>query len=129
MDFPTAFPAAFNQVLLSLVCILGIVYFALNLWRDHLRERPVPADTYAKEVDCRARHTELTSQVGHLREHFATSKEAEDRRGDQKRKEIYDMIRASASELRTEMKERFDGVESRLNDITRALGRLEGRHD
>lgn len=129
MDLPTALPAGFNQVLLGLACIIIIAYVGMNFWKEHLREKPIPSETYAKEADCRARHAEARGEVSILRQHVEVSREKEEAAAADRRKGIYDMIRGTETKLESAMSAGFKDINSQLAGINRALGRLEGNHE
>jgi hypothetical protein len=82
---------------------IALLGFTLNFYKDHMREQPVPSETYAKETDCRARHAEDKGEISLLRVHCQKIHEREEISAAERRKGIYDMIRATEEKLSANM--------------------------
>lgn len=129
---PTPSSAELGIWLGCLAAVMLILERGLALWKNHLRESPPPAQTYATRDECARRHASSAEEIVKLRQEFnAQIAHASDRR-----KETYEQIRqvrAEAVSQAGEIYDRISGLQTEMNtkfeSVSRALGRIEGKLD
>lgn len=99
-QFPQVSATELGGWLLCAACVLVILNQGADFWRKNLKEKPTPADTYVDKTVCKIIHAEANKKL----EKSENSLEA----------------------LRKEIKADVKGIHDRINDVLKAVSRMEG---
>lgn len=122
-QLPSATANGMTEWLICAAAALVIVERALAFYKNHMRESPVPGETYTKQADCVYRHQELTGRLREL-EH---KREQDVLSSGESRKLIYkklDDTRDNIDDLRRELSEKIDELRK---DISNGTNGIEAR--
>jgi hypothetical protein len=99
-------PGSLETWLVCAAAVIVGVERVLAFWKNHLREQPVPAQTYVTRGDCDKIHG-MVKEAGRVQ--------------DEKRQGLYRKI----EELRLEVKDDMDSLHTKVNNVDRAVAATE----
>lgn len=113
-------PSSYTAVGWILVALAALATGANQLLRllDRTKEQPPPADTYVRKEHCHTLHHSTEEAIGNLSTRLKTVEGA--------KTDLAEAMHGQISQLRREMKEDFRQVHSRIDELVRAVGRIEG---
>lgn len=114
--------AAIGFIALAFFAIIGGVNQALRFF-DRLKEKPIPADTYATKQD----HGELKDRVSAVEDRTEQNFRELDRKRSVSIAGLHDDLRDKTESLRQEMKSDNERLNIRITEILSAVGEIKGR--
>jgi hypothetical protein len=101
---------------------LFLINQALTFWKDHMRERPTPSDTYATKAE----HCELKGRVRGVEEKLESNFRALDQKRSVSIAGLHDDLRNKTDSIRSEMKEDNLRVHDRITEVLGKVSELKG---
>lgn len=96
---------------------------ALTFWKEHMREKPIPGETYATKTE----HGELKGRVAAVEDRTEQNFRELDRKRSVSIAGLHDDLRDKTDSLRTEMKADNERLNMRITEILSAVGEIKGR--
>lgn len=106
---------------LALVCLIIGANQAITFF-GHLREKPVPSDTYATKAEVAELKLRMSTMESRVEENFREL----DRKRSVSIAGLHAAIDAKTGALREELKQEHRGVHNRLTDVIEKIGELKG---
>jgi hypothetical protein len=114
---------AFLAWLASAALALFLLNQAITFWKEHLREKPIPGETYATKVE----HNELRQRLDAVDGKIEANFRELDRKRSVSIAGLHDDLTAKTEAIRAEMKHDAEGIHARMSDILGAVHELKGR--
>lgn len=99
-----------GQWLFCAACVLVILNYAMSFWKNitgGLKETPPPAQTYVQRTICKLLHIGIEKKISEQSERIEKAEE-------------------DTHSLRLEMKNDVKGIHDRINEVFKAVSRIEG---
>lgn len=96
---------------------------ALTFYKEHMRVKPEPADTYATKAE----HTELKGRVDNADAKIETNFRELDRKRSVSIAGLHDDLAAKTEALRSEMKSDNERLHDRITDVLAKVSELKGQ--
>jgi septation ring formation regulator EzrA len=115
-QLPAATPAQISAWLISFAAVLVIAERAFAFWKNHLREQPIPSQTYATFAGCNTKHAQTQEQIDKL----AAKMQQQEQYNRERRAAIYEEFR----KMREEMGEMVSRIYDEIKPLRESMSAL-----